>query len=52
MELPKKVLDILVCPICKGDLKQNKNKLICTKCKKIYFIKDNIPILLPNARVA
>ncbi len=43
-----KLLDILVCPKCKGDLELNsqKNGLICHKCKLIYEIKDGIPIML------
>jgi len=47
--IPKELFDILACPICKVDLKYNKDKtgLICTKCKFEYPIKDGIPILLP-----
>ena len=32
--LPKELFDILACPVCKADLKYNKEKtkLICTKC--------------------
>lgn len=45
----KELLDILACPVCKSDLKYNKDKtsLICIKCKKEYKIKEGIPILLP-----
>lgn len=47
--LPKELLDILACPVCKADLdyNQSKNQLVCTKCKHVYEIRDNIPILLP-----
>ncbi|MBA3063844.1 Trm112 family protein [Candidatus Woesearchaeota archaeon] len=47
--IPKKLLKILACPLCKSDIKYNKyrTKLICTKCKAIYPIKDGIPILFP-----
>lgn len=46
--LDKKLLDILVCPKCKGDLEYDKNKdrLICHKCKLAYPIKDDIPVML------
>ena len=46
---PKKLLKILACPVCKSNLEYNKDKtkLVCTKCKAIYSIKDGIPILLP-----
>jgi len=47
--IPKELFNILACPLCKTDLKYNKNKtgLICIKCKRNYPIKKGIPILLP-----
>jgi hypothetical protein len=46
--LDKKLLDILVCPKCKGDLEYDKKKdrLICQKCKLAYPIRDDIPVML------
>jgi uncharacterized protein YbaR (Trm112 family) len=43
-----KLLDILVCPICKGELQHNKVKqeLVCKTCSLIYPIQDGIPMLL------
>jgi uncharacterized protein YbaR (Trm112 family) len=45
-------LHILQCPFCRGDLElieeNGKEILICKKCKKIFEIVDNIPILLKN----
>ena len=48
--LPKSLFDILACPTCKADLVYNKTKtkLVCTKCKKEYDIKEGIPVLLPK----
>jgi len=48
MALSKELLDILACPKCKGDINLNENKdgLICDKCKLMYEIKDDIPIML------
>ncbi len=50
-------MDILACPICKGDLRleveeENEEeivsgKLICTKCGTEYPIEDGIPNMLP-----
>lgn len=39
---------ILACPTCKADLEYNpdKTKLICKECKKVYDIKEGIPVLL------
>ena len=46
--LDDKLLEILVCPKCKGELEYQaeKNELICHACKLIYDIKDDIPIML------
>jgi len=47
-EIPKELLEILACPVCKGDLEYNKeeNKLICYKCRLKYPIREGIPIML------
>ncbi len=47
--LAKQLLDIICCPIDKADLTYNKTKqiLTCKKCKFVYPIKEDIPILLP-----
>jgi len=43
-----KLLDILVCPVCKGRLQMNANKdgLICRAEKLEFPIHDGIPIML------
>ncbi|MCD6398475.1 MAG: Trm112 family protein [Candidatus Aenigmarchaeota archaeon] len=49
MTLNKEILDILVCPKCKGELKYDKkeNKLICWNCKiKFPIIDGDIPDML------
>ena len=47
--IPKDLFDILACPLCRADLRYNKDKksLICVKCGQKYPIKGEIPILLP-----
>ena len=46
--IDKELLDILVCPKCKGDLNLTKKEdgLICQECYVKYPIQDDIPILL------
>lgn len=48
MALSKELLDILVCPKCKGEIYLNDagDGLICDRCKLLYEIKDDIPIML------
>ncbi len=42
-----RLLDILVCPICKGPLEYDKKaqELICNGDKLAYPIRDDIPIM-------
>lgn len=46
--LNKELLDILVCPKCKGviELTKDEQGLICHQCKLLYEIKDGIPVML------
>lgn len=46
--LPQDLLDIIVCPACKKDLiySEAKQTLTCTACRRVYPIKDDIPVLL------
>ena len=46
--IDKDLLDILVCPKCKGELVYDEQKdiLICSRCKLGYPIRDGIPIML------
>lgn len=45
-----KLLEILVCPVCKSPLAYRKeaNELICAACRLAYPISDNIPVMLPE----
>jgi uncharacterized protein YbaR (Trm112 family) len=51
--IPKDLLDILVCPVCKKPLalKENGESLKCGECHRVYPIRDNIPILLIDEAV-
>jgi len=46
--LSEKLLEILVCPSCKGELEYNREneKLVCHSCRLIYKVEDDIPIML------
>ncbi len=49
--LSKELLEILACPVCKGDLvyEEDKGRLVCNSCKVYYEIKEGIPVLLPDS---
>jgi uncharacterized protein YbaR (Trm112 family) len=43
-----KLLDVLVCPLCKGPLVYRKSQaeLICGPCRLAYPVRDDIPVML------
>lgn len=45
-----RLLDILVCPLCKGPLlyKKSENELICKADRLAFPIKDGIPVMLED----
>lgn len=45
-----KLLDILVCPLCKGPLlyRKSNGELICKPCRLAYPVKDDIPVMLED----
>jgi uncharacterized protein len=55
--MKKELMDLLVCPVCKGKLELKTEKtsdneivsgaLYCVRCKVNYPISDTIPNLLP-----
>jgi uncharacterized protein YbaR (Trm112 family) len=48
MAISKELLEILVCPLCKEpvELKPDQSGLKCVKCKRVYPIRDDIPVML------
>jgi len=50
MSLDPKLLEILACPKCKGDLiykdTKDEHSLTCKACKLKYRVEDDIPIML------
>lgn len=56
--MKKELMDILACPVCKGDLELNieeeddkgeivSGNLYCRQCDQRYPIEEGIPNLLP-----
>lgn len=46
--MDSKLLDILVCPLCKGPLHYRKaeQELLCRPCRLAYPVRDGIPVML------
>lgn len=47
------LLDILVCPLCKGKLvhKREQQQLICQADKLAFPIRDGIPLMLQSEAI-
>jgi len=53
MPISEELRSILVCPQCKGDLRdeQDPERLICDRCGLIFLVVDDIPdMLVENAQ--
>jgi uncharacterized protein YbaR (Trm112 family) len=50
MPIPKELLDILVCPVCKAPVKllADGSGLKCGSCRRVYPVRDGIPVMLPE----
>ncbi|HMD95967.1 MAG TPA: Trm112 family protein [Terriglobia bacterium] len=48
MAISQELLNILVCPACKVPVKLTPDGqgLKCGNCKRVYAIKDDIPVML------
>ena len=48
MGLSQELLEILVCPQCKGDLnyQTQPEQLVCNSCRLAYPVEEDIPIML------
>jgi uncharacterized protein YbaR (Trm112 family) len=43
-----RLLEILVCPLCKGPLDYRKDaaELVCKACRLAFPVRDDIPVML------
>jgi uncharacterized protein YbaR (Trm112 family) len=48
MPVDQELLEILACPNCKTPVRlvNNSQGLKCDKCRRVYPIKDDIPVML------
>ena len=44
--IDQKLLEILACPACKGDVEEKGDTIVCLSCRRIYPVVDNIPVML------
>jgi len=50
MPVDKKLLAILVCPVCKGNLQYDADadELVCAADRLAYPVRDDIPVMLED----
>jgi uncharacterized protein len=50
MAVSKELVDILVCPECKTPVRLTPDGkgLKCATCRRVYPIRDDIPVMLPD----
>jgi uncharacterized protein YbaR (Trm112 family) len=48
MAISPELLEILACPACKAkvEMKADGSGLKCVECKRVYPIRDDIPVML------
>jgi uncharacterized protein YbaR (Trm112 family) len=50
--MDKRLLELLVCPLCKGPLRTsgsgNTMELVCRPDRLAYAVRDGIPVMLPD----
>lgn len=46
--MDSRLLEILVCPLCKGplDYRKPQAELVCKPCRLAFPVKDDIPVML------
>lgn len=53
MTISRDLLDILACPVCKGELLllDDGSGLVCSACQVKYPIREGIPVMLVDEAV-
>lgn len=46
MPLDPEFLQILACPVDKSPVKEEGDRLVCTKCGRRYPVREGIPVML------
>jgi uncharacterized protein YbaR (Trm112 family) len=50
--MDKRLLELLVCPVCKGPLRSiggaGAQELVCRPDRLAYAVRDGIPVMLPE----
>jgi len=45
------LLKLLACPVCRGDVGEQDEKIVCLACGRKYPIRNGIPVMLINEAI-
>jgi uncharacterized protein YbaR (Trm112 family) len=48
MSIDNELLKILACPVCRKDVRQEGDKIVCTGCGRKYPVRDGVPVMLAD----
>ena len=51
MTTPGNLYDLLACPVCKGDVQRDGDRLRCPACPRSYPIVNGVPVMFPDGSV-
>ncbi len=53
MALNKDLLELLVCPLCRGNVQpvDEEEGLLCPACATVFPVREDIPVMLPEEAV-
>jgi uncharacterized protein YbaR (Trm112 family) len=48
LPVSEKLVEVLVCPVCRAkvEMKADGSGLKCPECKRVYPVRDDIPVML------
>lgn len=48
MAIDERLLEILVCPACRGavEYKERRHLIVCVSCDRRYPVREGIPVML------
>ena len=46
--MDSRLLDLLVCPVCKGPLLHEGDELVCARDRLAFAVRDGIPVMIED----
>jgi hypothetical protein len=48
MPIDRELLEILACPVDKSPVREEGDRLVCSRCGRRYPVRDDIPVMLED----